>query len=135
MAKRDAKVKKLAQVPLFSECSNAELSRIASVADEVSFRPDRTLIKEGARGREFIVVLDGTVEVRRKGRRIPLKGGDFFGEMALLTDKPRNATVTTTSDVRALVITDRAFQSLLRDNPQIQRKVLAALAARIDDGP
>jgi CRP-like cAMP-binding protein len=135
MAKRDAKVEKLAQVPLFSECSNAELSRIASVADEVSFRPDRTLITEGARGREFIVVLDGTVEVRRKGRKIPLKGGDFFGEMALLTDKPRNATVTTTSDVRALVITDRAFQSLLRDNPQIQRKVLAALAARIDDGP
>jgi hypothetical protein len=135
MARRNAKVEKLAKVPLFSECSNADLSRIASVADEVAFRPGRTLIKEGARGREFIVVLDGTVEVKRKGRKIPLKGGDFFGEMALLTDKPRNATVTTTSDVRALVITDRAFQSLLRDNPQIQRKVLAALAARIDDGP
>ncbi len=134
MARKDAKIEKLRAVPLFAECSNAELGQIASVADEMSFRPGRTLIKEGARGREFIVVLDGTVEVKRKGRRIPLKGGDFFGEMALITDAPRNATVTTTSDVRALVVTDRAFQTLLKESPSIQRKILAALAARVDDG-
>lgn len=135
MARKNAKIEKLRQVPLFSECSNAELAEIAAVADEVSFRPGRTLIKEGARGREFIVVLDGAVEVKRKGRRIPLKSGDFFGEMALLTDKPRNATVTTTSEVRALVVTDRAFQRLLEESPRIQRKIMAALAARLDDGP
>jgi len=134
MLKKNAKIEKLKQVPLFSECSSAELARIASVADEISFRAGRTLMKEGAPGREFVVVLEGTVEVRKRGRKVPIKGDDdFFGEMALLTDAPRNATVTTTSEVQALVVTDRAFRRLLDDSPQIHRKILAALAARIDD--
>jgi len=80
------------------------------------------------------VVVDGTVEVRRGGRRIPLKGGtNFFGETALLTGTPRNATVTTTSPVRALVITGRSFGRLLSDSPGIQRKILVSLAARLPD--
>jgi CRP-like cAMP-binding protein len=60
-----------------------------------------------------------------------MRGGDFFGEIALVTDVPRTATVTTTSPVHALVITDRAFRELLKDSPQIQRKVLQAVASRL----
>ena len=134
MFTKDVKITWLKRVPLFSECSRRELGEIASIADEVRLPAGRTLIKEGAAGREFIVVLDGTVEVRRGGRRAPLRGDTtFFGEMALLTGKPRSATVKTTSPVQALVITDYAFRRLLKANPGIQRKLLASLAARVAD--
>ena len=134
MFKKDAKIVLLKQVPLFSECSGRELGEIAAIADEVNFPEGSMLIQEGATGREFIVVVDGTVEVWRGGRRLPLKGGvSFFGEAALLTGAPRNATVTTTSPVQALLITDRAFTRLLKESSQIQQKILASLAARLAD--
>lgn len=129
---RDAKVAQLARVPLFAGCSKRELGQISAIADQVQFPAGRTLIEEGAIGREFIVVLSGTVEVRRGGRRVPLKGdATFFGEAALLTGARRNATVTTTSPVQALVITDRAFERMLKELPAIQRKIMSALAARL----
>jgi CRP-like cAMP-binding protein len=102
-------------------------------SDDVNKRPSgKVLIREGAPGREFIVILEGTVEVRRKGRRLPQAGdSSFFGEAALLTGAPRNATVTTTSPVATLIITDRAFQRLLKASPTIQGKTLTALATRL----
>jgi CRP-like cAMP-binding protein len=131
---KNAKIDRLKHVPLFSECSRTELADVAGVADEVHFPAGRTLIKQGATGRELIVVLDGKVEVSRNGRRIPLRGdSSFFGEAALLTGRRRNATVKTASPVRALVITDRAFTRLLKDSPTIQRKLLASLASRLAD--
>ena len=60
-----------------------------------------------------------------------LGAGDFFGEIALVSDTPRTATVTATSPVRALVITDRSFRRLLDESPEIQRKVLVELAERL----
>ena len=76
--------------------------------------------------------LEGTADVRSNTRLLPPLGpGDFFGEIALVTDVPRTATVTTTSPVRALVITDRAFRELLADSPEIQGKVLEAVAQRL----
>jgi len=134
MFRKDAKIELLKRVPLFSECSRRDLAEIASIADEMRFPAGRTLIEEGRPGREFFIVVDGDVEVRRKGRRIARESGpSFFGEAALLTGKPRNASVATTSPVQALVITDRAFDRLLRDSPSIQRKILASLAARLAD--
>jgi CRP-like cAMP-binding protein len=132
--KKDAKITLLRQLPLFSECSQRELAAIAAIADEIHFPEGRTLIREGAVGREFIVVVDGSVEIRRGGRRVPLKGGtSFFGEAALLTGAPRNATVTTTSPVRALLITGQSFTRLLEQSPTIQGKILASLALRLAD--
>lgn len=126
------KIAQLKQVPLFAECSKRDLGQIAAIADEVQFAAGRTLIEEGAIGREFIVVLGGTVEVSRGGRRVPLRGdATFFGETALLTGARRNATVTTVSPVQALVITARAFERMLKESPGIQRKIMAALAARL----
>ncbi len=128
----DSKVKAIAKVPLFSRCSKRELERIARLADEIDLPAAKALTKEGARGREFFVILDGTAEVHREGRPVSSLGpGDFFGEIALVTYVPRTATVTTTSPTRALVITDRAFRSLLRDSSEIQGKVLEAVAARL----
>ena len=129
---RDSKIDAIAHVPLFSRCSRGELAKIAQLADEVDLRAGKILMKEGERGREFFVLLSGTADVRSNTRLLPSLGpGDFFGEIALVTDHPRTATVTTTSAVRALVITDRAFKGLLRDSPQIQGKVLEAVAARL----
>ena len=132
MFRKNAKIELLKKVPLFSGCSQRDLGEIAEIADEMRFPAGRTLIHEGKPGREFFVVVDGEVEVRRKGRKLAVQGGSsFFGETALLTGAPRNATVTTTSPVQALVITDRAFLRLLRDQPGIQGKILSSLAARL----
>ena len=122
------------QVPLFAQCSRKELAEVASIADEIDLPAGKELIREGGRGREFFVLLDGTVDVQKNGRRIrELKSGDFFGEIALVSDAPRTATVTTSSPVRALVVTDRSFRTLLRHSPSIQLKVLQALADRLTD--
>jgi len=132
MLHRNRKVELLKHVPLFSGCSKKELERIAQVADEIDFGPGKMLIKEGSPGREFFVLVDGTAQISRKGRRIDTAGpGDFFGEMALLADQPRNATVTTTSPVDALVVTARSFKGLIEDNPLIALKVMRAVAERL----
>jgi CRP-like cAMP-binding protein len=134
--RKNAKVEMLRRVPLFSQCSKKELEEVASVADEVSLADGRVLIREGERGREFFVIIDGELTVRRKSRKIAsMRDGGFVGEMSLVMDKPRNATVTAEGPVRALVITDRAFKRLLEHSPGIQLKVMRALAERVpDDG-
>ena len=130
--RKDAKIELLRRTPLFSECSKRELAMIATIADQVDIPAGEAFIREGELGREFFAVVDGTVEVRRNGRKLPTKGGDeFFGEIALISAAPRNATVTATSPVRALVITEPGFSSLLRRAPQLQIKVLRALAERV----
>ncbi|HUJ55411.1 MAG TPA: cyclic nucleotide-binding domain-containing protein [Gaiellaceae bacterium] len=132
MLRKNAKIELLKRVPLFADCSKAELARIAAVADEVDLPAGRDLTKEGAAGREFVVLVEGTAEVRRQGKVInQLTDGDFLGEIALVADVPRTATVTTTWPSRILVITDRAFRSLLREMPTLQMKVLSALARRV----
>jgi CRP-like cAMP-binding protein len=130
--RKNAKIELLKRVPLFASCSKAELAKIAAVADEVSLPAGRELTKEGAPGREFVVLVEGAAEVRRKGKVVNQLGdGDFLGEIALVADVPRTATVTTTWPSRILLLTDRAFRSLLRESPALQTKVLAALAARV----
>jgi CRP-like cAMP-binding protein len=130
----EGKIDLLRRTPLFGSCSRRELIQVARAADEVDFVDGRTLIKEGAVGREFFVLIDGSVDVRRKGRKIDALGpGDYFGEVALITDKPRNATVTTTSHVRALVLTKQSFRQLLAQNPALSLKVLHAVGERLPD--
>ena len=129
---KDAKMDLLKGVPLFAGCSKAELQRVASLADELDLGEGATLIREGERGREFIVVVDGTVRVTRKGKKLrDLGAGDFIGEIALVSDVPRTATVTATSPVRLLVVTDRAFRGLIEQTPSIATKVLQSLGERL----
>jgi CRP/FNR family transcriptional regulator, cyclic AMP receptor protein len=129
---KTSKVELIKKVPLFSKLSGAALREVAGVADEVDLPVGKTMTREGERGREFFVLLEGTADVRQKGARIRTLGeGDFLGEIALVTKLPRTATVTTTSAVRALVITDRDFASLLKRSPQIGVGILEALGERL----
>lgn len=129
---RNSKIALLQRAPLFAECSKRELGAIAAIADEIDIRPGTAFIREGERGREFFSIVEGTVAVSKKGRAVKVRGGtDAFGEIALLTNAPRNATVTATSPVRALVITDRAFRELVRNSPSLALKLFSSLAARL----
>jgi len=130
--RRNEKVDLIKRVPLFADCSRGELEQIAQLADEVDLDQGKELTRLGESGREFFVLLEGEADVTQDGRSInTLHAGDFFGEIALVEDTPRTATVTATTPVRALVITDRAFKQLLEKQPEIQRKVLVALAQRV----
>ena len=129
---RNAKIDLIKGVPLFARCSKKELAEVAKLADEIDFGPGKELIREGASGREFFVLVEGVVDVHKKGRRVNQLGpGDFFGEIALLALTPRTATVTTAGNVDLLVITAQSFKTLLEHQPAIASKVLAALAERI----
>jgi len=132
--RKNAKVEMLQRVPLFAHCSKKELAEVAALADELQLEEGRELTREGKLGREFFVIVEGEVVVRRKGKKVATSGaGDFIGEMSLVTGRPRNATVTTTKVTRVLVVTDTAFRRLLETSPSIPRKLLWALAERIPE--
>ena len=129
---RDGKQKLIASVPLFAGLSKKEVAQVASIADELDFRSGKVLIREGAPGREFFVLVDGSTDVTRNGKQVATgKPGDFFGEISLLCNSPRGATVTTTEPSVALVITHRDFRTLMRRSPQIAIKVLAVVGNRL----
>jgi CRP/FNR family cyclic AMP-dependent transcriptional regulator len=129
---RNQKVELIKRVPLFAGLSKKDLEQIASIADEIDLREGKELTTQGKSAREFFVLLEGSVDVTKDGQRINQLGdGDFFGEIALVSRSPRTATVTATAPIRALVITDRSFRRLLEGSPEIQLKVLEALAERL----
>ena len=129
---KDAKVDLISRVPLFATCSKKELRLIANLADQVEWREGKTVIKEGRLGSELFLLLEGTVSVSRDDERLrDLTAGEWVGEIALVANVPRTATVITTSPVRALVLTRGAFLQLIEDNPSIAAKVLALLGERV----
>ena len=131
---KDAKVRLLAEVGLFSACSKSELAKIAKLADEIEVPRGKVLTREGESGWEFFVVADGTAKATRGGRRLATFGpGAFFGEMSLLDEGPRSATVEAETDMQVLVLTSRGFFTLVDDMPSVARKVLAAMAQRLRD--
>lgn len=132
MAGNNAYLKNLAQVPLFSSCSNRELQKIARASDEITIDDERVLVEQDAIGHEFFVIIDGTADVKRSNRRIAELGpGDHFGELALFDGGPRTATVVATSPMRVLVLGQREFAGLLDEVPGLAHKVLRSMAARI----
>jgi CRP/FNR family cyclic AMP-dependent transcriptional regulator len=129
---RDAKIELLKSVPLFAGCSKSELRQLAMNADEIDLRTGYVFVREGRTGREFFVLIEGSAEVTAKGKKLgDLNGGDWFGEIALLTKVPRTATVTATSPTRSLVLTDRSFRRVVETMPSIALKVLASLGDRL----
>jgi CRP/FNR family transcriptional regulator, cyclic AMP receptor protein len=130
--RRDAKIELLKRVPLFAGCSKSELRELAKSADELDIREGTVLTREGRPAREFFVLIDGTARVTKDGKTIAdLGAGDWFGEIALITNSPRTATVTATSPGDVLVITDRRFHSVVETMPSIALKVLATVGDRL----
>jgi CRP-like cAMP-binding protein len=129
---KDAKTDLLKGVPLFSKLDKKGLQAVALIADELDLPAGRELATEGDRGREFFVLLKGEAEVTKGGQSIAtMKEGDFFGEIALVTKMPRTATVTAKTNVDVLVITERAFDNLVKHMPEIGRGVAEALMERL----
>jgi len=129
---QDTKVQALKDAPLFEGLSRKEFVQLARVCEDLEVEPGRVLCEEGQIGHEFFVIIDGRVQVSQKGRRVAtLSSGDFVGEIALVTEMPRNATVTAETPVRLFVLTRRDFRGVLDENPNVERKVLRALARRL----
>ncbi len=130
---RNAKIELLRRVALFSGCSKRELGEIARIADEIDFPAGKDLIVQGEPGRQFFVVIDGTVEVVKDGEPLSvLRGGsEFYGEISLVSGSAATATVTTATPVRALVIAPQHFRALLDSSPAIQRRILHAFSERL----
>jgi len=129
---RDTKVQALKGVPLFEGLSRKELVQLERICEDLQVESGKVLCEESQTGHEFFVIVDGKVQVTRKGRRVAtLGGGDFVGEIALVTELPRTATVTAETPVRLFVMTGREFHAVLDQNPNVERKVLRALARRL----
>jgi len=125
---------RLSKVPLFRACSKQDLRHIARLADYDTCRVGETLVREGQRGNELYVIVSGEADVVRDGASVAtLKAGDYFGELAVLHPAPRTATVTAKTDMDVLIVTARELAVLLSDVPLFARKLLTAMAGRIQE--
>ncbi len=129
---QDTKVQALKRVPLFEGLSKKELTELARVTEDLEVPAGQVLCKEGDTGQEFFVIVDGNTEITSKGKPVAARGGgDFVGEIALLEDTKRTATVTAQTPLRVFVLTRQDFRHLVRNNPSVEQKVMRALARRV----
>jgi CRP-like cAMP-binding protein len=121
----------LKDVPFFASLSKRELNAVAQNVDELDVSQGKVLAREGEFGHEFFVVVDGTAEVVRGDAHLAELGpGDFFGEMALLGEERRTATVTATTAMRVLVMTGQHLRAIDRDMPAVHAKIVEAIEMR-----
>ena len=130
--RKSDRLDKLARVPLFEGFSKRELRMIERKATEVHIKPERMVTRQGDRGREFLLILEGTARVERDGKAIArLKTGDVFGEMSLIDNEPRAASVISSDPMLLLVISRPAFGALLDSSPSLRRKIMVSLSHRL----
>ena len=126
----------LALVPLFKSLEPSELERLARATQTVAFRPGETIVEIGDPGKSLFVIVEGQVQVLYPARSSDfelarLGAGDFFGEMALLNDKPRSATVRAMTAVQTIKLEKESFRSIILEAPSVGLKVLEILSFRI----
>jgi CRP/FNR family cyclic AMP-dependent transcriptional regulator len=132
MKTTDPMIQRLRQIALFSVCSARELALISARVTAHHARAGDILTREGHVGHEFVVIVDGTATVHAGDRTIAVLGpGDFFGEIALLDNGPRTATVIADTDLVAEVSSHREFVDLLAEAPSLARNLLIGLARRL----
>jgi CRP/FNR family transcriptional regulator len=135
-ATRKPGVRLLSRVPLFAGLPQAHLRHVADLAEQIRYTPGRMIVRAGAPGVAFYVIVEGKAKVL-KGRIATAKGtwtlgpGDFFGEMALLDGRPRSASVVAETPLVTIRIERAPFRKLLRDHPDIALKLLEAMATRM----
>jgi len=124
----------LARVPLFQDLPKKSLGRIAKTIRTRNFKAGDTIFKEGEEGVGFFIVSKGKVEVSRGGTSLATHGPDgFFGEMALLDNHRRSATVKAAEDTECLAIMRSDFLAEVRNNPDLAIEILAVMSKRIRD--
>ena len=132
MAHTDEKLELLRRSPFLAGLSRKDLEEVGRLAEEIDLPAGKVLMHQGDVGREFYVVVSGTVDVVRDGKLVRTMGpGEFFGDISLVTERPRTATVTVTSDARFLVLGHREFHSLMEQFPSIRLGVLESIANRL----
>ena len=128
----DEKLALLRKIPLFERLNGHDLQRVGKLADEIDVPEGRVLMREGERGSEMFVVASGSVKVERAGKVIDTSTiGSWFGEMAILSEGTRNATITTTEPSRLFVIAHREFHALMDEMPSVRSSVLECVADRL----
>lgn len=128
----DPRVDRLRKVPLFASCSDTQLRFIASHVEEVDIPAGKELCREGESGGEFFVLISGTADVKRRGKKVDQLGpGDFFGEISLLDHGPRTATVTTNGPSRVLALSHVQFRDVLHQDASIVLTLLHAVVGRL----
>lgn len=122
----------LAKVPLFAGLDKKHLKQISGLVTQIEVKAGKDLTREGEHGNEFIIVLEGEAEVKVGDTVVATRGpGDYFGEIALIANRPRTATVTATTPMKLEVIGRREFQTMLHDNPTIATELLGIAADRL----
>lgn len=122
---------RLREVPLFAGLSRKDVDELGRMADEVDARAGEVLARQGDLGHEFFVIETGRATVEQDGRQVNEMGpGDFFGEIALLEEERRTATVTATEDMRLIVMTGPAFRGLRRSLPEVFETVRGEIDKR-----
>jgi CRP/FNR family transcriptional regulator, cyclic AMP receptor protein len=121
----------LQSIELFESLPRDARRAVAQHADEIEVPEGTQLVRQGEFAYEFFVIEDGTAEVDRDGDMIAKLGpGDFLGEMGIVNRVVRNATVITTSAANVIVMTEQAFRSMARTNPDVASRISAAVEER-----
>ena len=129
---RDPKLELLKSIPLFSRLGRKDIERLSQLVDEIDVPGGHVLMRQGDRGSEMFVLESGRVRVERDGHVLAERGpGEVLGEIALLSEGPRTATVTTVDPARLFVVAHREFHALMDEMPSVRLAVLEALAERI----
>jgi CRP/FNR family cyclic AMP-dependent transcriptional regulator len=132
MAGKNPKVDLIASVSIFKGVGRRDLERIASLMDEVDLPAGRVVMRQGETGNDMFVIASGKVSIERNGRVIGERGpGSAIGEMSLLSEGPRTATVTTLEPSRVLLAGHREFHALMNDHPTVRMAILEGLANKI----
>ena len=125
------KTDRLQKMPLFEGLSDGDLKTLGGWTDEVEVPAGKHLVRQGAYPHEFMVIEEGTVEVTHDGQSLAELGpGDFFGEMALLTNHPRMASIVASSDVRLVVMHERNFRAMEETMPQVAERIQTVMEER-----
>jgi len=127
----DMRVERLRAVPLFAGCSDQELRSIAMRVDEVDISAGQTICRKGGNAGNFFIILAGKAEVDAPQGKRTLAAGDFFGEIALLDNGPRTATVRAATALRCYVLGPAQFQEVLRQSVDIAVKMLHVVTHRL----
>ena len=119
---------------LFADLTQKELQKVAAAGTEVTVPAGTVVMEQGSAGRSAIVLLEGTMVVRRNGRKVhSMSPGDIAGEMSLLDPAPRSATIVAEGDCLVLEIGGADFRLVLDEIPQVTHKLLTTMAARVRD--